>query len=231
MTRFKAWLGALACVAALAGSAAAQRKGAQVRGKVVDDVGAPVAGATVLVGDQAATTDADGGFVVAGGGKLTIIANGYEAQTVGAANGVVVRLVRSSEEVIEVTDRAPEESKPLEYTISAADVRTTPGAMNDALRAVTVLPAAARIPFSFGGLVLRGMSPRDSSVFIDGVEIPLAFHFGGITGVFPTQVLGDMKVVPSGAVPRSRRCEVVTTPTAEPPQGPRPEQPRRWRQP
>jgi hypothetical protein len=70
--------------------------------------------------------------------------------------------------------------------------------MNDALRAVTVLPAAARIPFSFGGLVLRGMSPRDTSVFIDGVEIPLAFHFGGITGVFPTQVLGDMKVVPSG---------------------------------
>ena len=185
-------------MAALAGGAAAQRKGAQVRGKVVDDAGAPVAGATVLVGDQAATTDADGGFVVTGGGKLTIIANGYESQTVGAANGVVVRLARSSEEIIEVTDRAPEESKPLEYTISATDVRTTPGAMNDALRAVTVLPAAARIPFSFGGLVLRGMSPRDSSVFIDGVEIPLAFHFGGITGVFPTQVLGDMKVVPSG---------------------------------
>jgi len=185
-------------VAALAGGAAAQRKGAQVRGKVVDDAGAPVAGATVLVGDQAATTDADGGFVVTGGGKLTIIANGYESQTVGAANGVVVQLARSSEEIIEVTDRAPEESKPLEYTISATDVRTTPGAMNDALRAVTVLPAAARIPFSFGGLVLRGMSPRDSSVFIDGVEIPLAFHFGGITGVFPTQVLGDMKVVPSG---------------------------------
>jgi hypothetical protein len=103
-----------------------------------------------------------------------------------------------SGEVITVTGQAPEETQPLGYTLSADDVRTTPGAMNDPLRAVTVLPAAARIPFSFGGLVLRGMSPRDSSVFIDGVEIPLAFHFGGITGVFPTQVLGDMKVVPSG---------------------------------
>jgi len=126
------------------------------------------------------------------------VASGYQSQTVGAADGVVVRLARSGDEVIHVTGRAPEESKPLEYTVSAQDVRTTPGAMNDALRAVTVLPAAARIPFSFGGLVLRGMSPRDSSVFIDGVEIPIAFHFGGITGVFPTQVLGDMKVVPSG---------------------------------
>lgn len=198
VTRLSRWLGALACVVTLAGGAAAQRPAAKVRGKVVDDAGAPVAGATVLIGDQAATTDAEGGFVVTGGGKVTVIANGYESQTVGVAEGVVVRLAKSSEEVITITGRAPEESKPLEYTISAADVRTTPGAMNDALRAVTVLPAAARIPFSFGGLVLRGMSPRDSSVFIDGVEIPLAFHFGGITGVFPTQVLGDMKVVPSG---------------------------------
>jgi hypothetical protein len=82
--------------------------------------------------------------------------------------------------------------------MSAKDIATTPGAMNDALRAITILPAAARIPFSFGGVVLRGMSPRDSSVFVDGIEIPLAFHFGGITGVFPTQALEDMRVVPSG---------------------------------
>lgn len=176
----------------------AQRADATVRGRVVDEAGLPVAGATVLLGDQTAVTDGDGAFVVIGGGKLTVVAGGYASQTVGAADGVVVRLAPASGEVITVSGRAPEETKPLDYTISAADVRTTPGAMNDALRAVTVLPAAARIPFSFGGLVLRGMSPRDSSVFIDGVEIPLAFHFGGITGVFPTQVLGDMKVVPSG---------------------------------
>ena len=191
-------IGVAACVASLAGAAVAQRASAKVHGTVRDEAGAPIAGATVLFGNQTAVTDEGGAFVVTGGGKLTVIASGYEAQTIGAADGMVVRLVRADGEVIEVTGRAPEESKPLEYTISANDVRTTPGAMNDALRAVTVLPAAARIPFSFGGLVLRGMSPRDSSVFIDGVEIPLAFHFGGITGVFPTQVLGDMKVIPSG---------------------------------
>ena len=111
---------------------------------------------------------------------------------------MTVRLAPASGEVIEISGRAPEESKPLAYEMSAKDIATTPGAMNDALRAITILPAAARIPFSFGGIVLRGMSPRDSSVFIDGVEIPLAFHFGGITGVFPTQVLEDMRVVPSG---------------------------------
>ncbi|MGE0550451.1 MAG: TonB-dependent receptor plug domain-containing protein [Kofleriaceae bacterium] len=101
-------------------------------------------------------------------------------------------------EVIEISGKAPEESTPLVYTMSAQDIASTPGAMNDALRGITILPAAARIPFSFGGVVLRGMSPRDSSVFIDGVEIPIPYHFGGITGVFPTQALDDMRVVPSG---------------------------------
>lgn len=115
-----------------------------------------------------------------------------------AAIGATASPAAAEDEVIIVTDEAPEETRPQEYTVSAEEVRTTPGALNDALRAITILPAAARIPYSFGGLVLRGMSPRDSSVFIDGVEIPLAFHFGGITGVFPTSLLADMKVVPSG---------------------------------
>lgn len=188
------WLPAAACL----GAATAYAQPAAIRGTVVDEDGQPVAGATVLRGDESATTDDAGKFVVGGSGDLTIIADGFEARTMRARNGGVVRLARTTGEVIEVTGKAPEESKPLAYTMSAKDVATTPGAMNDALRAITILPAAARIPFSFGGIVLRGMSPRDSSVFIDGVKIPIAFHFGGITGVFPTQVLEDMRVVPSG---------------------------------
>lgn len=169
-----------------------------VKGKVVDEAGDPVAGATVLLDEQATVSDETGSFVITGAGNLIVNASGYASVAVPAKPSVTVRLVKASGEVIEVTGKAPEESKPLAYTLSAKDIATTPGAMNDALRAITILPAAARIPFSFGGVVLRGMSPRDSSVFIDGVEIPLAFHFGGITGVFPTQALQDMRVVPSG---------------------------------
>lgn len=165
---------------------------------MVDESGEPVAGASVLFGEGAAVTDETGAFTITGRGTLTVIADGYATVAVPAKRGVVVRLTHDDGEVIEISGKAPEESKPLAYTMSAKDIATTPGAMNDALRAITILPAAARIPFSFGGLVLRGMSPRDSSVFIDGVEIPLAFHFGGITGVFPTQALDSMRVVPSG---------------------------------
>lgn len=170
-----------------------------ITGTVIDaEHGSPVAGATLLIGRGTAITSWDGKFTVTGRGAIAVTAAGYESQTLTARPGMVVRLVRSDDEVIVITDQAPEETKPQEYSMSAEDIRTTPGSLNDALRAITLLPATARIPYSFGGLVLRGMSPRDSSVFIDGVEIPIAFHFGGITGVFPTSLLEDMKVVPSG---------------------------------
>ncbi len=189
-------VGVSACVIALAASASAQ---ATITGTVVDEDGLPIAGATILLRTEAATTADDGTFTIAAvRGTMTVIAAGFVSKTLPAKSGTVVRLTRATGEVIEVVGKAPEEAKPLAYTMSAKDVASTPGAMNDALRAITILPAAARIPFGFGGVVLRGMSPRDSSVFIDGVEIPLAFHFGGITGVFPTQMLKDMRVVPSG---------------------------------
>jgi hypothetical protein len=190
------WLVLPICIVSVAGVADAQR--ATIRGRVVDESGQPIAGASILLGDESAVSDASGAFTIAGQGTLTVIADGYETVAVKARQNVIVRLAEASGETIEVTGKAPEESKPLAYTMTAKDIASTPGAMNDALRAITILPAAARIPFSFGGIVLRGMSPRDSSVFVDGVEIPLAFHFGGITGVFPTQALDNMRVVPSG---------------------------------
>ena len=192
------WLGAQICAAAIAGVAAAQPADVTIKGRVVDESGEPVAGASILLGSGSAVSDDTGAFTVTGRGTLTVIADGFETVAVKAKQGVVVRLPEASGEVIEVSGKAPEDSKPLAYTMSAKDIASTPGAMNDALRAITILPSSARIPFSFGGVVLRGMSPRDSSVFIDGVEIPLAFHFGGITGVFPTQALDNMRVVPSG---------------------------------
>ncbi len=152
-----------AYVVAFTASASAQ---GTLSGTVIDEDGMSIAGATVLLRDEAATTADDGTFTITSGpGRVTVIAAGFVSQTLAAKANVVVRLARVSGEVIEISGKAPEESKPLAYTMSAKDIASTPGAMNDALRAITILPAAARIPFSFGGVVLRGMSPRDSSVF------------------------------------------------------------------
>ena len=104
----------------------------------------------------------------------------------------------SGSEVIEVTGKAPEQTKPLSYQLSADEIRFLPGAANDVLRAAQVLPGVSRIPFSFGGLVLRGTSPRDTAVFLDGIEVPIAFHFGGITSFYPGTMLETLTLTSGG---------------------------------
>jgi hypothetical protein len=102
----------------------------------------------------------------------------------------------ADDEVIEVSGSAPEEAAPPAYELTTDDIRMLPGAANDALRGVQALPGTARIPFSLGGLALRGASPRDTEVVIDGVELPLGFHFGGVSSVVPSELLSSLTVTP-----------------------------------
>ncbi|HEU0035490.1 MAG TPA: TonB-dependent receptor [Kofleriaceae bacterium] len=176
-----------------------------VRGVVVrEGTPTPIANASVLAErGEIAITDVDGFFTLTVGAEereLTVAATGYATRTIRVADGVMrIELSPSSgSEVIEVTGKAPEETKPLSYQLTVDEIRTIPGAGNDILRAATVLPGVARIPFSFGGLVLRGTSPRDTAIFLDGIEVPIAFHFGGITSFYPSGMLDDLTVTAGG---------------------------------
>jgi hypothetical protein len=203
----------LACIVALCAPAiaAADNKPAKaptqariVRGVVTrENSPTPVAGASVLSERGAiAITDLDGYFAIDAGDsrELTIVATGFTTRTVRIAAGQnhVEMSPASGAEVIEVTGKAPTETKPLSYQLTVDEIRSIPGAGNDILRAATVLPGVARIPFSFGGLVLRGQSPRDTTIYLDGVEVPIAFHFGGITSFYPSGMLADLKVTSGG---------------------------------
>lgn len=176
-----------------------------ITGTVRDTDGSPIVGAEIFSSTgEHALTDPDGAFAIAVGAwstlTLTITAAGYESKTVttDVRARVDVRLRASAAEVIEVRARAPEQTKPTAYDLTAADIRTMPGAGNDALRAIQSLPGVARIPFSFGGLVLRGASPRDSVVLLDGVEVPIAFHFGGLVAFYPSGMLDELAVTAGG---------------------------------
>ena len=206
-------------VATLCGIAHAERI---VRG-VVTHKGHAVAGASVL-GERGAivVTDADGFFaidVAAKDRELTVVANGFITRTVRIENIMSVELdAVAGAEVIEVTGKAPEETKPIRYTLTVDEIRSIPGAGNDILRAAQVLPGVARIPFSFGGLVLRGTSPRDTSVYLDGIEVPIAFHFGGVTSFYPSGMLDDLTLANGGFDASYGRAQggLVTLTTREP---------------
>jgi hypothetical protein len=176
-----------------------------VRGVVVRaNTPTPIAGASVLSErGEIAITDVDGYFAITLGAadrELTIAAPGYETRTVRIGDGALTigLAPASGAEVIEITGKAPEETKPVSYQLTVDEIVAIPGTGNDILRAATVLPGVARIPFSFGGLVLRGMSPRDTAIWLDGVEVPIAFHFGGISSFYPSGMLADLTVTAGG---------------------------------
>ncbi|HEY5921682.1 MAG TPA: carboxypeptidase regulatory-like domain-containing protein [Kofleriaceae bacterium] len=194
-------------VIAVASTAVAQAAPRAVRGVVtVSGSTRPIAGATVLTEQgELAVTDLDGYFTIAVAPtdrELTITAPGYATRSVRITAGdTLLRIELSSSsgsEVIEVTGKAPEQTKPLSYQLTADEIRFLPGAANDVLRAAQVLPGVSRIPYSFGGLVLRGTSPRDTAVYLDGIEVPIAFHFGGITSFYPGTMLESLTLMNGG---------------------------------
>ncbi|MBA3819389.1 MAG: TonB-dependent receptor [Deltaproteobacteria bacterium] len=207
-----------------AGVAAAAPAGI-VRGVVTQEGSTqPITGASVLAERGAiAVTDVDGYFAIAvaqGDRELTVVATGYATQTVLIRDGIVrVELARASgAEVIEITGKAPEDTRALRYQLTVDEIRTIPGAGNDILRAAQVLPGVARIPFSFGGLVLRGTSPRDTAVYLDGIEVPISFHFGGITSFYPSGMLADLTLANGGFDASHGRAQggLVTLTSREP---------------
>lgn len=182
-----------------------------VRGTVVSE-GAlrPIEGALVVGQRDTATSDQDGGFaivVTADEQHLIVSAPGFAIRSVPVGSALRVELVESHE-VIEIEGTAPRPRPPpppprrlppqrpesQSYDLSAADLRTLPGTGNDALRAAQVLPGVARLPYSFGGIVMRGTAPRDNSVFLDGIEVPIAFHFGGVSSFYPSNMLEGISV-------------------------------------
>jgi hypothetical protein len=78
------------------------------------------------------------------------------------------------------------------------EVRRVPGTFGDPIRVIENLPGLARAPFIGGALIVRGANPADSGVYFDGVEIPLLYHFGGLTSVVNAEFLEDISFYPGG---------------------------------
>jgi hypothetical protein len=86
----------------------------------------------------------------------------------------------------------------IERTITAEQVRTTPGTMGDPIRAVQNLPGVVRTPLDAGWLLVRGGDPEDTGLFIDGMRVPLIYHLGGYTSVLHPRIVEEVTFMPGG---------------------------------
>ena len=193
-----------------------------VRGTITDHkTGAAIDGAIVLGQYATAISAGDGTFEIKldpAEQELAITAPGYNLRTVQIGTAPLVVDLDPGGEQIEVSGTAPMQTKPQTYQLTDDDIRLLPGTGNDALRAIQALPGVARIPYSFGGLVLRGSSPRDNAVYIDGIEVPIAFHFGGVTSFYPSGMLSNLTLTTGGFDAEYGRAKggIVTLTTREP---------------
>ena len=74
------------------------------------------------------------------------------------------------------------------------------GLKGDAIRVIENLPGTARDGGGGGGPangpVLRGSNPGDSKIYIEGHEIPILYHFGGLRSTFNSAFLESVDFVP-----------------------------------
>ncbi|HOX42235.1 MAG TPA: TonB-dependent receptor [Myxococcota bacterium] len=170
----------------------------------------PLAGVElVLLGGQelrlTAATDEEGRA------RLEVPATAFQVQAVPAGHEpLTVEVSAAPGEEREETFYLETLSTGFETTIRAERVRREvtkqvlprelvarlPGTSGDTLKVVQNLPGVARASFGGGDLVLRGASPGDTRVFLEGQEIPSLYHFGGLRSTFHPAFLEAVEFIP-----------------------------------
>src|SRR6478752_2258235 len=96
--------------------------------------------------------------------------------------------------------------EPTKHVMAAEEISRIPGTNGDALRAIGNMPGVARPPGGDGMLIVRGSSPNDTQVFVDGTNIPMVYHFGGLSSVIPSEMLEKLDFYPGNFGPQYGRA-------------------------
>lgn len=190
---------------------------ARFEGRVMSaDGDTPIIGAQIKIaaieGDLSGqtTTEGDGHFyfmeVPPGVYAVTIEAADYEQTSAqetlvaGEALEAIYRLEEDDEEdevgFGAVARIPPPPREVTRRSIGATQLTRIPGTRGDALRAVELMPGVARPPLGVGALIVRGSAPQDSLTMIEGLPVPLIYHFGGLTSIINSRLLDRIDFYP-----------------------------------
>jgi hypothetical protein len=195
----------------LIGGAAGLALAEPVSGHLLDGITLqPIAGGTGTgPGGATVTTDKAGGFafpdVATGDQPLAASAKGYDASTEtvqvpeGGTSELILVLYQpgATGELVEIKDDAPVPPPPGKQDLRREEIAKIPGTRGDALQSIRSLPGVAQAGPP-GIIVIRGAAPQDSRITIDGVDVPILYHFFGLQSVLPTEFIDNIEFLPGG---------------------------------
>ncbi len=81
-----------------------------------------------------------------------------------------------------------------------------PGSGGDPVKAVQNLPGVNRVGGFSSQVVIQGSAPQDTKYDVDGHEIPIVFHFGGLTSVVMPEAIEQVDYLSAGYGPEYSRA-------------------------
>jgi TonB family protein len=171
-------------------------------------VGLPVVGAEVtLEGRARTTTDGKGKFTLRriepGTYKVFVSASEYKPLETeltleeGKTLKVSLLLESAIENPYEIVVKGKKQKAVVtKYVLEQRTLETVPGTFGDPVRVVETLPGVARSSYGAGLLIVRGTKPNDTKVFVDGIEVPLIYHFLAGPSVINPNFLQDIGYYP-----------------------------------
>ena len=105
-----------------------------------------------------------------------------------------------------VTRAKRKKAEPQRVSITRKELSNMPGSLGgDPFRVLQNLPGVARSRGLSGRLRVRGASPSDTGFYLDGMPIPLLYHFGGGPSVMNDRFIESIDFFPGGAPVRFGR--------------------------
>jgi TonB family protein len=99
-------------------------------------------------------------------------------------------------DTVEVRGRPKPRRETNQITIRADQARKVAGTQGDVLKVVQNLPGVSRPPVASGQIVVWGSAPRDTRVYVDGVDIPSLYHGSGLRSVINSDLVSSIDLVP-----------------------------------
>ena len=161
----------------------------------------------ILPAKKKATTDSEGRFefdsLPDGSATLIINAPGYvkfERPIQIQAGMVPERIYLEPNPTLnyETTIQSSEERDSVKKSISRKSAASLPGAGSDPIRAIQNLPGVNRSQGFSSQVIIQGSAPQDTRYTLDGHEIPLIFHFGGLSSVFNPELTESFDYLSAG---------------------------------